>query len=147
MFGPTRSNSIEDMLDFHSTFDRFFNQFWNELPTRTPLAARDIQIRSTDDAWKLSVPMPGVDPRYIVLDVSGSTLSIRTEQPAGEDASFVHFDQTITIPKMVEAEKIRAAYRHGVLELTLPWKESVKPRRIQIETVSSEEKQLQAMVS
>ena len=35
----------------------------------------------------------------------------------------------------------------GVLELTLPWRESVKPRRIQIDTTGSEQKELHAFAS
>jgi HSP20 family protein len=148
MFGPTRSNPIEDMLDFHSTFDRFFNQFWRELPTRTSTVANsNVEVRSTDDAWKVSVPMPGIDPQYVTLDVSGNSLSIRAEQPVEKGASFVHFEQTITVPKIVNVEKITATYRYGVLELTLPWHESVKPRRIQIETTGTEQKQIHALAS
>jgi HSP20 family protein len=147
MFGPSRSNSIEDMLDFHSTVDRFFTQFWNALPARTAAVGTDVQIRTTDDAWKLTVPMPGVDPRYVTLDLSGSTLTIRAEQPVGEDDPSLHFEHTITIPKMVDVEKIRATHRHGVLELILPWNETVKPRRIQIETTTEQDKQLHAMAS
>ena len=147
MFGPTRSSSIEDMLDFHRTFDRFFNQFWNALPARTPAVGNDVPIRTTDDTWKLRVPMPGVDPRYVTLDLSGSSLTVRAEQPAVEDAPSIHFEHTITIPRMADVENIRATYRHGVLELTLPWSEAVKPRRIQIEPATEPDKPLHAMAS
>ena len=149
MFGPIRSNPIEDMLNFHSNFDRFFNQFWNELPARTSAADRQgLQVRSTDDAWQVSVPMPGIDPKHVSLYVSGNTLHIRGEQPEEGHAPYARFEQAITVPGMVDLEKIKASYRYGVLDLTLPWKESVKPRRIQIETVGgTEQKQIHAVAS
>jgi HSP20 family molecular chaperone IbpA len=46
------------------------------------------------------------------------------------------------IPQFLDLEKLTASHRHGMLRLTLPLKESVKPRRIQIETEVEEHKQL-----
>jgi HSP20 family protein len=149
MFGIARSSRLEDMLNFHSNFDRLVNQFWNDLPARTSTSGNSgLQVRSTDDAWKVSVPMPGIDPKHVTLDVSGNTLSIRAEQPEGDDLPFARFEQTITVPNIVDLDKVKAAYRFGVLDLTLPWKESVKPRRIQIDaTADSGQKQLHAVMS
>ena len=48
----------------------------------------------------------------------------------------------MTVPQFLDLERISAAHRHGMLELTLPIKESVKPRRIQIEGVGEQQKQL-----
>lgn len=152
MSGLTRSNSIEDLLDFHNNFDRFFNQLWNDLPARTPTMTNTqlhLQVRASDDAWKVSVPMPGIDPKYVSLDASGNTLSIRADQPEEKDAPSARFEQAITVPNIVDLEKVKASYRHGMLDLTLPWKDSVKPRRIQIDTTSaeSEQKHIHAVAS
>ena len=46
------------------------------------------------------------------------------------------------VRKGYDLEKLTASHRHGMLRLTLPLKESVKPRRIQIETEVEEHKQL-----
>ena len=46
------------------------------------------------------------------------------------------------IPQFLDLEKLTASHRHGMLRLTLPLKESVKPRRVQIETEVEEHKQL-----
>lgn len=146
MFGLMRSNPVEEMLDLHRNVDRFFNHLWQELPTRTTSDVHNgFHVRSADGAWKVSVPMPGIDPRHVTLDISGSTLSIRAEQPEEMDTPYARFEQTITMPNVVDLDKIKASYRHGVLELTLPWKESVKPRRIQIDTKDSEPTQLHAV--
>jgi HSP20 family protein len=148
MFGMTRSNQIEDMLNFHSNFDRLFNQFWNDLPTRTADQGRGgTVVRTTDDAWQVSLPIPGIDPKHVTLEVSGSTLTIRGEQPEEPDAPYARYEQTIVVPNIVDLGKVKAAYRHGMLNLTLPWKESVKPRRIQLEVGDSEQQQLQAVTS
>jgi len=148
----TRSNPIEEILDFQNNFDRFFNQLWNDLPTRTPAVPNtqlQLQVRATDDAWKVSIPMPGIDPKYVALDASGNTLSIRAEQPEERDMPSARFEQAITVPNIVDLEKVKASYRYGMLDLTLPWKDSVKPRRIHIDTTNSEseQKQIHAVAS
>jgi HSP20 family molecular chaperone IbpA len=50
--------------------------------------------------------------------------------------------ETFTIPQFLDVEKLSASHRHGMLRLTIPLKESVKPRRIQIETQVEDQKQL-----
>src|SRR5687767_12843683 len=123
MFGMTRSNQIEDMLNFHSNFDRLFNQFWSDLSTRPSDQGRTgMIVRSTDEAWQVSVPMPGIDPKHVTLDVSGNTRSIRGEQPEEPDAPYTRFEQAIVVPNIVDLGKVKAAHRHGMLHLTLPWK-------------------------
>jgi HSP20 family molecular chaperone IbpA len=48
------------------------------------------------------------------------------------------------VPQFLDLDQIKASYRHGMLQLTMPLKESVKPRRIQIENMTGDRKQLTA---
>jgi HSP20 family protein len=134
-----------DMFTFHRQIDRLFNQMWSDLATRPTVSPTPaFQVRSTAHAWKVSVPLPGVDPKHVALEAAGHTLTIRVEQPESEENGSVRFEQAITVPQFVDLEKVTASHRHGLLELTLPLKESVKPRRIQIEAATAETKQLHA---
>jgi len=144
MFGQSRWSPFEDVFNFQRDVDRFFNQFWSDLPTRTAAtASSSIQVNTTDDGWRIDVPMPGIDPKDVNLEIAGNTLSIRAEVP-GEtgDNNVSRYEQTLTIPQFLDLEKLSASHRHGLLRLTVPLKESVKPRRIQIETRPEEHKQL-----
>ena len=47
------------------------------------------------------------------------------------DAPVARYEQTLTIPQFLDTKKISASHRHGLLQLTLPLKESVKPRRVE----------------
>jgi HSP20 family protein len=60
----------------------------------------------------------------------------------GGDRNVSRYEQTLIIPQFLDLEKLSASHRHGMLRLTLPLKESVKPRRVQIETDVAEQKQL-----
>ena len=149
MFAMTRWNSFDDVFNFQREVDRLINQFWSDLPSRnTPGSAGgsapSFQVHTTDDGWCVDVPMPGIDPKGVSLEVAGSNLTIRAEIPGeGNDKKNVsYYEHTLMIPQFLDLEKLTASHRYGMLRLTLPLKESVKPRRVQIETQEEDQKQL-----
>ena len=138
MYGLTRWN-LDDVFAFQHEVERVVNQAWNELPRRQP-TERAFQVRSGNDAWLVEVPLPGIDPQHVSLEAAGNALSIRVQEPDQP----ARYEQTFTVPQFLDVERIRASHRHGMLRLTLPIKESLKPRRIAIETTGSDQKQLAA---
>jgi HSP20 family protein len=144
MFGRTRWNSFDDVFNFQREVDRLFNQFWSDLPTRTaPGSSPSFQVHATDDGWRIDVPLPGVDPKDVSLEVAGNNLTIRAAIPAeGQDKDVSRYEQTLMVPQFLDLEKLTASHRHGMLRLTLPLRDSVKPRRVQIETQGDDQKQL-----
>ena len=144
MFGLNRWNSFDDVFSFQREVDRLFNQFWSDLPTRTAAGqSPSFQVNGTEDGWRVDVPVPGIDPKDVSLEVAGNNLTIRAESPgAGTDRSVPRYEQTLIVPQFLDLEKLTASHRHGMLRLTLPLKESVKPRRVQIETEVEDQKQL-----
>lgn len=144
MFGMTRWSPFDDVFNFQREVDRLFNQFWSDLPTRTAAGSSpSFQVNTTDDGWRIDVPMPGIDPKDVNLEVAGNTLSIRAELPSDDkNTSATRYEQTLSIPLFLDLEKLSASHRHGMLRLSVPLKESVKPRRIQIQSQPEEHKQL-----
>jgi HSP20 family protein len=144
MLGLTRLNRADDVFNFQREVDRIFNQFWSDLPSRTAASASStsFHVNATNDGWRIDVPLPGVDPKNVHLDVAGSTLSIRAEV-SGEDKddNVSSYEQTFTIPQFLDLDKLTATHRHGMLRLALPLKESVKPRRVQIDTQDRQDQQ------
>ena len=144
MFGLTRGNSFDDVFNFQREVDRLFNQFWSDLPTRTVArsgSSPSFQVNPTDDGWRIEIPLPGIDPKDVHLEVAGNNLSIRAEAPS-DDKNSMRYEQTFTVPPFLDLEKLTASHRHGMLRLTVPLKESVKPRRGQIETEDEDQKRL-----
>jgi HSP20 family protein len=71
----------------------------------------------------------------VTLEAAGNTLTIRAAEPGDQKSgNGVRYEQSFTVPQFLDIEKVSASHRHGMLQLTLPLKESVKPRRIQIAT-------------
>jgi HSP20 family protein len=144
MLGLTRWNTFDDVFNFQREVDRLFNQFWNELPTRTAGggASPAFQVSSNEDQWLIDVPMPGVDPQYVNLEVAGNTVSIRVLEPGDSGNQRSRYEQAFTVPHFLDLDQIKASHQHGMLRLTLPIKESVKPRRVSIDTTARDQKQL-----
>jgi HSP20 family protein len=145
MFGLTRWNSSDDVFNFQREVDRLFNQFWSDLPTRTAAGSSpSFLVNTTDDGWRIDIPLPGIDPKDVAVEAAGNNLTIRAESPS-EDTDhqkISRYEQTFAVPQFLDVEKLTASHRHGMLRLTLPLKDSVKPRRVQIATQVEDQKQL-----
>lgn len=137
MFGLTRWNPFDEVFNVQRDFERMFDRFWTELPARTAASSGGFNVKASDDGWRIDIPLPGVDPQNVTLEAAGSTLTIRAAEPGDEKSGNggLRYEQSFTVPQFLDIEKVTASHRHGMLELTLPLKESVKPRRIQIEGV------------
>lgn len=143
MFGLTRWNPVDDVFSFQREVDRLFNQFWSDLPTRTATGqSSSFQVNTTEDGWRIDVPLAGIDPQNVHLEVAGTTLTIRAEEPGEKDTSALRYEQSVTMPQFLDLEKIAASHKHGMLQLTVPFRESVKPRRIHIEGVADTQKRI-----
>ena len=135
MFGLNRVSPFDEIFNFQREVDRLFSRFWSDLPTRTSGETRgSLQVSTNEDGWRVDVPLAGIDPQHVNVEVAGNTLSIRAEEPREDnpDVRVTRYEQTLTLPAFLDVDKLAATHRHGMLQLTLPLKESVKPRRIEI---------------
>ena len=101
-----------------------------------------VEIFEQDETLVLRAEMPGMNEKDIELQVENSILTIRGEKKREKelDNGNVHraeryygaFVRTFALPKAVDTEKIRASYKDGVLEVTLPKAETAKAKKIAI---------------
>ena len=139
-------NPFDNLFALQREFDRMFNQFWSDLPARTTQTRSSFQVNSDDDQWRIDVPIPGIDPKDVSVEVAGNTLTVRaghTSADGSRDRQGYDYEQTLTVPQFLDLERITAAHHHGMLQLTIPIKDSVKPRRIQIAGVGDEPQKLE----
>jgi len=92
------------------------------------------------DGYTLEVEMPGVNEETLEMWVENNELTIvgRRSMPA-IDGTLLHresrlenFRRTFELDPTIDAEKISAKIEHGVVSLTLPKAEQVKPRKITV---------------
>ncbi len=110
--------------------------FASALADYAPGATRSIPVSVTEDPDNLRVTaeLPGVAREDINVELTDEVLSLsatRKVSGAGEEQS-VAFARSFTLPYAVQADKIAAELKDGVLRLTLPKAEAVKPRKITI---------------
>jgi len=89
--------------------------------------------------------MAGIDPKHVTLEVAGNNLNIKAEVTGDEkdDRDAVRFEQSLTLPQFLDLDKLTATHRHGMLELQVPLKDSVKPRKIEIRQLGAGEERKQ----
>src|SRR5262245_43263731 len=105
--------------------------------------APPIDVYETRDQLVIAVELPGVREKDIHLSMAGDVLSLRGQRGIAAELREENyhrierwsgtFERHVQLPIPVQAEKIRASYRDGVLEVRLPKLEEVKPREIKIE--------------
>ncbi len=132
--------------------DRTFEEFWSDRRPRTwrgaflpGRAARQYPlVNLSEDEGSLYVEAlaPGVEPKTLDLSVVQGTLTIKGEKPglAQVSADAYHrneraagrFIRSVELPMDVDAAKVHADYKNGLLLVTLPKSEAAKPKQIPI---------------
>lgn len=100
------------------------------------------RLDENTEAFTLTLELPGVSEKDINLVIEHRTLAVTAENtvevhkdytPTLTEIPEVSYRAAFELPERVDAANIRAEHRHGLLVLTLPKREEVKPRRIAIE--------------
>lgn len=100
----------------------------------------EVNIFETKDGFVLEAEMPGVNKDGLEVTLEGNTLTLaghRNEEfPAGElvyrESKPAHFRRVFELDPALDTGKITAKIEQGVLTLTLPKAEKVKPRKIAV---------------
>lgn len=139
----TRWTPFEELTSLHREMDRLFTRAFDNPAGQGSQAGAAftpaIEVSSAKDGWNVRLALPGVDPKDVHIEVAANNLTVRGErrreqkaEPYLSEITYGRFERTLTLPDSIDAEKVTAGYRNGLLELTLPLKESVKPRKIEI---------------
>ena len=101
-----------------------------------------LDVSENDENYTVHASVPGMNPDDLDISFTENTLTIKGEskdERVDENEKwhlrvrrFGSFMRTISLPTMINADAIEANFDNGVLTLTLPKAEEVKPRRISI---------------
>jgi HSP20 family protein len=149
MTALTRWEPMRELTTMRNVMDRMFDDFFGNVPAiwerdgeRMSLA---LDVMEKPEAYVVKASVPGVKPENIEITVVNNVLTIKgeskeeSEKKEGEyhlrERRFGSFYRSITLPMNVKPEAIEAVNEHGVLTLTLPKAEAVKPKKIAVKTV------------
>ncbi|HJZ95279.1 MAG TPA: Hsp20/alpha crystallin family protein [Candidatus Solibacter sp.] len=123
-------------------FEDAFTRFFNEPHSNRPWSPA-VDIFESENELVLKADLPDVDLKDIDVRVENQTLTIAGERKFEKDEktkgyhrierSYGNFTRSFAVPNSFDTESINAAYRNGVLTVTLPKKEAAKPRQIKVE--------------
>jgi HSP20 family protein len=127
--------------------DHLFDEFFatgdrHEEPPAT--FAPRANLAETDTAYEVTVDVPGMKPDELDLEFKDNRLSITGERKKEtEDQGttyhrverhFGKFRRLVSFDAPVDADKVEAEYADGVLKITVPKSEEVRPRRIEVKS-------------
>lgn len=133
------------VIDFNSLYempkemDRIFDMFRNSNVLQRRYVYPLVNVSESDDSYIVDACMPGVATEDVELTLTARSLVIKGERKSPEGRYFRQermagsFQRIITLNVPVARDQVTARSMNGVLRVTLPKAEEIKPRRISIE--------------
>jgi HSP20 family protein len=144
MSNLTRWEPVREMMTLREAMDRLFDDAFTR-----PLSLRDggssapaIDMYQTDNDVVVKAALPGFKAEDVQINVTGEVLTIRGELKHEEEQKekawhlreqrWGSFERSIALPTDVVSEKAQADFDNGILIITLPKAEEVKPKTITV---------------
>jgi HSP20 family protein len=144
----TRFDPFRDLAILQDRMNRLFNDTWPNRGTEDHLLSRGtwtpaVDIYEANGELVLKAELPDMKREDIDVTVDNNTLSIRGERKLDSEIkqenfhrverAYGSFVRTFSLPATVDAGKIGAEYKDGVLTVKLPFREEAKPRTINVQ--------------
>ena len=137
--------TYRSMLPLRDAFDRLFEGAFTPVygDGAASSGAIPTNVWETGEGYQVALLVPGVDPESVEVTALRNTITVsgalELNQPEGARAIWQEFGPSqfrrqIGLPADVDSEKVQAAYKNGVLLLTVPKSEHAKPRQIKLQT-------------
>ncbi len=118
--------------DFDGGFFRPFRRpLFDVIPAKWPTAPA-VDFTDTENAYELTAELPGIDEKNVEVKVANSVLTIKGEKQEEKEEkkkdyylrerNYGSFERSFQVPEGVDADKIEANFKKGVLTVTLPKK-------------------------
>jgi HSP20 family protein len=146
MTNIVRWEPFGDLVSLREAMDRLFEESFVRPSSRWPVEAGAqalaLDMYETEDAVVVKTAVAGVKPEDIDISVTGDVLTIKGETTSEEEVEeeryirrerrYGAFNRSVAIPVSIVAGKAEAEFENGVLTLTLPKAEEVKPKAIKV---------------
>ena len=121
--------------------NRMFESFYNDAFSRAWTPAVDI-FETADHQVVVKVELPDIKREHIGITFENQVLTIRGERKRDESVRreqyqrlerfYGQFSRSFTLPPTIDAGRISATYKDGVLTVMLPQREEAKPKQIEV---------------
>jgi HSP20 family protein len=143
----TRFDPFRDLAVLQDRMNRLFANGYQGPGSEEALLNRGswtpaVDIYEVDGGLVLKAELPDLNREDIDVNVENNTLTLRGERKVDQtikqesfhriERSYGSFVRQFSLPATVDATKIAAEYKHGVLTVTLPVREEAKPRSVKV---------------
>jgi HSP20 family protein len=131
-------NPWQDLERLRGDVDRLFGRYARAGGREGDQALRPAtRVQDGTDAFRVRMDLPGVRQQAIDVEVQGRWLRVRATRH--EDGLELRYEQSLTMPEQARLDAVEARLVDGVLELVIPKREEVRPRRVQITSGAGQE--------
>ena len=145
MSNLTRWEPAREMMTLREAMDRLFDDAFTR-----PLSIRDgwsmeapaIDMYQTDNEVVIKASIPGIKAEEVQINITGDVLTLKGEVKHDEERKdrawhirehrFGSFERSVALPTAVKSDKAEAEFENGILTITLPKADEVKPKTINI---------------
>ena len=140
---PDKWEPLWALRGLQNEVDRLFADFSGEatefnFASLTPA----LDLVDTSDDLKVKVELPGISKEDVDITINDGLLTVKGEKKAEREEKeanryyverrYGSFSRTITLPAKVKADKVKAKFTNGVLEIVLPKAEEEKVKRVHV---------------
>ena len=145
MSNLTRWEPVREMMTLREAMDRLFDDAFTR-----PLSGRDgwsmstpaIDMYQTDNEVVVKASIPGIKAEEVQINITGDVLTLKGESKHEDERNerawhirehrFGSFERSVALPTAVKTDQADAVFENGILTITLPKADEVKPRTINI---------------
>jgi len=141
--------SSRELAGIQDEVNRLFDSFFTRGSLRgdvAPIFSPAVDIEETAEAFLIRADLPGVSQKDVKVSLMGDTLTLRGERKYETDRKNGNyhrvervrgtFERTFTLGTPVRNDQVKAQFKDGVLEITVPKAEEAKRREIEIQVAS-----------
>lgn len=143
MSNLTRWEPVREMMTLREAMDRLFDDaFTRPINMGVVSGLPAIDLYQTNDEVVLKAALPGLKADDVQITVTADVLTLRGEfkQESEKKEATYHvreqrygsFERSVMLPTDVQTDKAKADFENGILTITLPKAEAVKPKSISI---------------
>ena len=137
------SAALDRLANMRAEMDRVFESTFGTFSlSPAPLSRWNaaVDVYQDKDQFTVVVELPGLKKEEIEISLHDDTLAISGERKREEyseqefrtERLYGKFQRSLTLPTAVDAEKVKAGYKDGLLQVVLPKAEEAKPKQIEV---------------
>ena len=137
-----RFEPMREMITLREAMDRLFNDAFTPSSFAGSLQVPAVDLYQTENDVVIKASVPGMKADEVQINLTGDVLTLKGEVKHEEERKekawhireqrFGSFERSVALPTAVKTDKAEAVFENGILTITLPKADEVKPKTINI---------------